>query len=62
MSSLKELYYRCFDEDGNVKNCGRQNCINLIVACQKFGDRNYGDIITGYMNIENIKQLMKEVD
>lgn len=62
MDNLKELYDKCFDEQGNIKQCGRQNCINLILACQKFGGRNYGDIETGYTNVDAIKQLMKEVN
>ena len=61
MDNLKELYDKCFDEQGNIKQCGRQNCINLILACQKIGGRNYGDIETGYMNVDAIKHLMKEV-
>ena len=55
-------YETCFYENGGVKNCGRDACIELIVVSQDLGKKlgvkdSYGDIHSGYMNIENIAFL-----
>lgn len=61
MDELRNLYYKCFNEDGSIKPCGRQNCINLIVACKNIRRGSFGDENTGYMNTDNIKKLVKEL-
>ena len=58
------FYERVFDEDGNTKVCGREACIDLIVACSDFIYNatgiyvDYGNNKTGMMNIDNIKKLI----
>lgn len=57
---LKLLYNEVFDLDGNVKLCGREKCMDLIIACEgaKKGV-DFGNRKTGMMNVENIKEFMK---
>lgn len=59
---LYELYNDVFDENGNVKNCGRTKCINLIKLCKIIQcDENYGDMKTGFMQIDKIQALYKKL-
>ena len=55
MSELTRLYNEVFDENGNVKACGRQSCISLIKYMQNYTADNLGDQITGFMNVDAIK-------
>jgi hypothetical protein len=56
MCNIKELYNEVFDENGNVKLCGREKCKELIMACNlKWPDIDFGDLTSGFMNIEKIK-------
>lgn len=60
---IKE-YNKVFDENGNVRPCGRKHCenlINLAYLIDKKNARLYGNPRTGFMNIENIQQLYKEI-
>lgn len=58
---IKEAYEAVFDEDGNIKACGRAACIRLIEACQEKDQKTYfGDKDTGILNLstfDKIKQL-----
>lgn len=55
MSELTRLYNAVFDENGNVKACGRQSCIRLIKYMQNYTVDNLGDQTTGFMNVDAIK-------
>ena len=59
--TLKSLYDIVFDEDGNVKPCGRQNCINLITFINGVTHTEgiYGNKDTGHMEVEAIKQFVQ---
>lgn len=58
MNLLEEKYNKVFDADGDVKACGREITKELIAACMKLEPRtDFGNIQTGVMNVENIKQL-----
>ena len=61
MDKNKELinvYNEVFDSDGNVMACGRKKCMELIRICQTIDNTmDYGDENTGFINIENIKNL-----
>jgi hypothetical protein len=47
-----------FDEDGNIKVCGREACKALIRECEdRCPDIDFGDSETGMMNVENIKKM-----
>lgn len=60
---MKELYDVVFDKNGEIKTCGREACKKLILACEALKPGvNYGNSQTGFMNIENIKTLRRELD
>ena len=52
-------YNIVFDEEGNVKACGRDACKELIRLCEEYtGIKDkYGNFETGVMNIEEIKEF-----
>lgn len=53
-----EKYDVVFDESGDVKLCGRNACRDLIFAAAAISpNQNFGDVNSGYMNVENIKKL-----
>ncbi len=59
---FKKAYLKVFDAQGRVRPCGRDTCIALIEECKKIKpNTDFGDVNTGYMNIEAIKALRKEV-
>ena len=56
---IKVLYDEVFDENGEVKLCGRYACMGLISACEDIEPgTDFGNTDTGFMNIENIKRLV----
>lgn len=61
LQAMIEQYNKVFDENGNVKACGREECMNLINMC-KVEDplTDFGNPLTGMMNIENIKAFRKQ--
>jgi hypothetical protein len=53
-----EKYEKVFDENGNIKACGRDACKDLIRECtNKWPDIDFGNADTGMMNVENIKKM-----
>lgn len=61
-----ELASKVFNEDGSVKNCGRECCIKLIDACEKYsGKKNmstFGNNNNGMMDVAQIHLLLKELN
>lgn len=58
---IKEAYEAVFDENGNIKVCGRTACINLIEACEEEDQETYfGNKKTGVL-CENNYERMKEL-
>ena len=57
---LKTLYNTVFDSNGNVKLCGRTNCLNLIQYIEGITHTSgiYGDTHSGKMNVEKIKEFV----
>ena len=55
-----KIFHQVFDENGNVRNCGRQNCQELIAAA-KAASPIYGNEANGMMNVEAIKALYEEL-
>lgn len=53
------LYKICFDDNGNIKACGRQACKNLL---EFLNDDKYGDIKTYRLNIEEVNKLYREIN
>ena len=63
LQKLNKLYDEVFDKEGNVKKCGRDKCRELIVVCARI-DRTgtrYGDLESGMMDIEKIKDLYSKM-
>lgn len=60
---LLNLYNLVFDEKGNVRPCGRENCVNLITFIEGVTHTHgfYGNADSGIMNTEVIKQYVKSV-
>jgi len=52
------LYDLAFDENGNIKACGREVCKELIVLANQI-EKNvkHGDETTGMMDVDTIKSL-----
>ena len=52
------LYDLAFDENGNIKACGREICKELIVLANQI-EKNvkHGDETTGMMEVDTIKSL-----
>lgn len=62
MNEMLELYDEVFDANGAIKTCGRNACKKLISACQKLDkNTNFGDLQSGYMNVEAIKALHEKI-
>lgn len=57
-----EIYAKVFDENGNIKNCGRTVCIQLISLAKQVGtDEDYGNADTGFINVEPMKALYEKI-
>lgn len=65
-----ELFNEVFDEEGNVKSCGRGVCARLIQAALKldphsdqsyYGDCNHDSPKYGTMNVQRIKALRESL-
>lgn len=53
-------YSKVFNSNGTVKQCGRNECICLIEMLSKEQPNvNFGNPLTGFMNIEEIKNYME---
>ena len=48
-----------FDEQGNVKACGRGRCQELMTALEQVVKEPCGDKENGYMNIPKVKEAYK---
>lgn len=60
--SFLEKYSEVFDSNDNVTACGRVKCIELIREAKKIDkDTDYGSEDTGYINVENMKNLHKRM-
>lgn len=67
MKSIIKLYSEVYDDTNKeFKNCGREKCKELIIACKEYSKEygldeiDYGNIETGFLNISNIKLLIGE--
>lgn len=56
-----EQYNKVFDENGNVKACGREECKKLMLICGQIKPNvDYGVLEDGFMNTNSIKSLANE--
>ena len=56
LEELKAAYNAVFDEQNQIKACGRDACINLISLMKKCTSADVGDEKTGKINIEIMKK------
>jgi ABC-type tungstate transport system permease subunit len=62
LKQIIEQYKIVFNEDGTVKNCGREECKKLIEILNKtFSDKIFGNEKTGFMNIANIHEAINSI-
>ena len=62
MMRFKELYSEVFDANDNVKSCGRAKTKELIEEAESIKSGvDFGNPATGFMNVDNIKKLYKEL-
>lgn len=58
-----QAYNAVFDETGCIKPCGRemtQRLISAALAIEPCG--KFGDLQTGYMNVEAIKKIRNTIE
>lgn len=55
-----ECYSKVFAPNGEIKECGRDACSDLISKCLVLDDSgvDYGNVATGFLNIDAVKQLV----
>lgn len=69
----REKFLLCYDrciENGEIKACGRNACIELITIAEEIKHSSslvpletyFGSLDTGYLNLENIKKLHSLLD
>lgn len=62
MEDFLKLYEEIFDEHGYVRLCGREKCKELISLAQTIDSKSdFGNINTGFMNINNLTRLYMKV-
>ena len=60
---FKEAFEAVFDENGNVKLCGREACKRLIKDCMELEPETYfGNPITGQINLNSYPIMKKFYD
>jgi hypothetical protein len=62
LDEFKQAYYSVFDEEDNIQKHSKEDCINLIRACNAIEFTNkYGDAELGLINIQAIQSLKKRL-
>lgn len=61
MKDLVLKYNKVFDENGNIKACGRENCKDLIKAIHAVSDKIVGDEEMGIMRVDILKKEYKKL-
>lgn len=61
-SKFIEVFNEVFDNDLNVQKCGREKCKELILLARELDKtKDFGSIETGFMNIEELKNLKESI-
>lgn len=55
IDQLQVAYNDVFNTDGSVKACGRSVCTQLIFILKCLGYSDVGNVITGVMDVNEIK-------
>lgn len=58
---IEYIYNRVFDENGEIKACGREVCKTLINVINQETSVYVGNPETGMMDIDNIKAEYKKI-
>ena len=61
LEELKQAYKVVFDENGEVKACGRECTTHLIKTIKNYTEKNVGDEGTGKMNVETLKSVYQKL-
>ena len=61
LQELKEAYKAVFDENGEIKACGRACTTHLIRTIKKYTNENVGDEGTGRMAVETLKSVYQRL-
>lgn len=56
-----DIYVQVFHPDATMRVCGREMCRKLIKAAEKVRPGLYGDIETGFLNLEGVYALYNDV-
>ena len=60
---ILKLYGMVFDENGEIRVCGREKCKSLIYACRNLDPNTYfGDTTYGFMEVDAIKDLWEKLN
>ena len=54
---LSYLYNKVFDEEGNMRVCGRNCCKNLISALNSLSGIEVGNLDTGFMCVIKVRSV-----
>ena len=55
LEELKDAYQAVFDENDQIKNCGRVACMRLIHIMKKYSTGNVGNPDTGTLEINTVQ-------
>lgn len=62
MEKFFKQYKEVFDKEGNVRACGREKCMRLILTSDNLEPEiSHGDLSSGFMKIEAIKSLYEKL-
>jgi hypothetical protein len=62
LEELKDSYQAVFDEDGNVRACGRALCMRLMFSLKRFRPKaDLGNFDTGVMNTDVVKSAYQDI-
>ena len=55
LEELKDAYQAVFDENDQIKNCGRVACMRLIHIMKMYSTENVGNPDTGTLEINTVQ-------
>ena len=61
LQDLKKSYIVVFDENGEVKACGRECTTHRIKSIKKYTNENVGDEGTGRMDVKKLKSVYEKL-
>ncbi len=62
IDEIMNLYNQVFDENGNIKLCGRETCKQLMLALNEiFKTVKFGDMDSGFLYIDVVKEYINRL-